>query len=84
LTAPAPADVFDFSDVSFGADTIVGFDPTRDAIRIATGQAGSYAAIQADISSAGGGTLITLDANRSIILNGVAPTSLTTTNFHFT
>src|SRR5207244_4192546 len=80
--APAP-EVFDFSDVRFGNDTIVGFDPTQDAIRLGNGQAGGFAAVQADMSATAGGTLIALDASRSIMLSGVAAASLAASNFRF-
>jgi len=84
LTATADPEVFDFSDLSFGNDTIVGFDPAQDAIRLGgSSQAGSFATVQADMSATAGGTLITLDASRSITLSGVSPTSLAASNFRF-
>jgi hypothetical protein len=83
LTAGATPEVFDFSDLTFGNDTIVGFDPTRDAIRLSSSLADSFAAVQSDMSKAAGGTLIALDPMHSIMLSGVASASLTAANFRF-
>jgi hypothetical protein len=84
VTAGAGPEVFDFGDLSVGNATIVGFDPTQDAIRLSSSLAAGPAALQSDISTTAAGTLITLDKTHSIALNGPAPTSLTAANFGFT
>lgn len=75
--------LFDFSDIDFGNDTVVGFDPTQDAIRLNPSLAASFVAVQSDMSQSGSDTLITLDATHSILLSGIQPSSLTAANFLF-
>jgi len=75
--------LFDLTSGNFGDDIIGGFDPSADILKIGTGQAASYAAIQADLSSSGGNAVITLDSTHSITLQGVAPGSLSAANFAF-
>jgi hypothetical protein len=83
LTADTSPEIFDFSSLSVGNDTIVGFDPTQDTIRLSSSLAGSFAAVQSDTSSTVGGTVITLDPTRSITLSSINPADLTPTNFRF-
>jgi hypothetical protein len=83
VTATGQPEVFDFSSLDFGNDTIVGFDPARDAIRLSSSLADSLATLQSDMSATAAGTLITLDKTHSIALSGVAPNSLTAANFRF-
>jgi hypothetical protein len=73
-------DVFDFSNLSFGNDTIAGFDPTQDALRLNHTQVNSLTVVRNDMFATAGGMLIALDATHSITLNGVAPASLTAAN----
>jgi hypothetical protein len=72
---------FDFSNVAFGNDTIAGFDPSTDAIKLPASLATSFAALQGGITAAAGGALITFNATQSILISGVAPGSLTASNF---
>jgi hypothetical protein len=44
-TATAP-EIFDFSSVSFGNDTIAGFDPTHDEVCLSDSLPGNFAAVQ--------------------------------------
>ena len=82
LTAQAGTPtLFDFTNLAFGADTIVGFDPSRDTIELPTSLAAGFAAVQADLSQAAGGALITLNASQSILVSGVAPANLGPANF---
>jgi hypothetical protein len=83
LPAPTSPEEFDFSSLAFGNDTIVGFDPAQDAIRLNHTQVNSFAGVQADMTSAGGGTVITFDASHSITLNSVASVALIASNFRF-
>jgi VCBS repeat-containing protein/probable HAF family extracellular repeat protein len=83
LTATSGPDVFDFSSVQFGSDTITGFDPAQDSIKLSQTLAADFATVQADMSSVAGGTLMTFDASRSITLSGVSSSSLIATNFQF-
>jgi hypothetical protein len=79
--APGPT-AFLFSEVSLGQDTIQGFDPSQDAIVLSHTQAANAATVLSDASSTGAGTLITLNPAQSILLQGVAPSSLHPTNVH--
>jgi hypothetical protein len=84
LTAGPKPEIFDFSSLGFGNDTIVGFDPAQDALRLGSGLAQNFATVSADMSvTPAGGTLIALDKTHSIILSGVSPSSLGATNFRF-
>jgi FG-GAP-like repeat len=74
---------FVFDDLSFGVDTIAGFDPSEDAIALPQSLAGSFAALQGLMSATASGTLITFGSNQSILIEGVAPGSLTGSNFYF-
>ena len=84
LTAQPAPETFDFGGWVFGNAEIAGFDPTQDAVLLSSGLVGSFASVEADMSAAGGGTLITFDASHSLTLDGVAPASLGAANFRFT
>jgi hypothetical protein len=74
LTAlPETPTLFTFEDMSFGNDTIAGFDPTRDTVELSHTQATSFADLQNHMTNVGGGTLITFDSTHSIQINGIAP-----------
>lgn len=83
LSARGNPEIFDFSHVSLGIDTIGGFDPTRDAIRLGSGEASDFATVRSDMRSDAGGTLIALGANHTITLTGIDPASLSAANFRF-
>ena len=84
LTAQPVPETFDFGGWMFGKAEITGFDPAQDAIRLSSGLVNSFASVAADMSAAGGATLITFDAFHSLTLDGVAPASLGAANFRFT
>ena len=73
--------LFNFDDIAFGNDTIAGFDSTRDTIQLPHTQATNFADLQSKMTNVNGSTLITFDASHSIQINGVAPTSLGSSNF---
>ena len=81
LSAAAGPTQFLFSDVAFGQDTIQGFDPTQDAVVLGHAQAPDAATLLADAAATGAGTLVTLSPAQSILLQGVAPSSLHPNNF---
>lgn len=69
-------------DYSFGHDTITDFDVTEDTIDLTPFD--QYGAItQLNITEDSGNTTITIDADRSITLNGVSAGSLVAANFIF-
>ena len=76
-------DQFILSQTSFGNEVINGFDPTHDLIQLSGATVANFKTIQTDMVSAGGGTLITLTGNQSILLHGVSPDSLHASNFGF-
>ena len=82
LTAAATApNLFVFDDISFGNDTIAGFDPTRDMIELPHARVADLATLNSDTSSVAAGTLISLTASQPILIDGVAPESLGPGNF---
>ncbi|MBV9825374.1 MAG: DUF4214 domain-containing protein [Alphaproteobacteria bacterium] len=83
LTALSSPEAFDFSNVTMGQDTIYGFDPTQDAIRISHTTAASFAQVQASFTASAAGTVMSFGVSQSIYLPGVAPTSLSAPNFRF-
>jgi hypothetical protein len=80
LTSP---EVFDFSSWTFGADSIVGFDPNQDTIQLSHHAVDGFDAVQARMSTNAGETLISLDSARSLTLDNVAPAALSAANFRF-
>lgn len=84
LTADPKPEIFDFSNLGFGDNTIIGFDPTQDVLRLSSSLAQNFATVVADTSAtASGGTLIDFDKTHSITLSGVAPSSLNAANLRF-
>ncbi len=82
LTAVA-SETLDFTGVGYGNDTIAGFDPSTDVLKISRMLAPDFAAIQNDLQSSGGNTVITLGSSHSITLQGMVPQALTASNFAF-
>jgi hypothetical protein len=80
--APAPTE-FVFNNVNFGRDTILGFDPSQDAIVLDHTQLTDFSAATAHASATGAGTLIALGPTQSIALNGVPLSSLNPSNLQF-
>ena len=83
LSAAGGPTAFLFSDVSFGNDTVFGFDPSQDAIVLSRAQAPDAASALADATQTASGTLINLGPTQ-ISLQGVSPASLHPNNFLIT
>jgi hypothetical protein len=83
LTATSAPEAFDFSNVTFGAATIAGFDPSQDAIRFTAAPGSRSAGTLPPVSAVAGGTLIALDPAHSVTLAGIAPGSLSAANLRF-
>ena len=76
-------DEFIFTSFSAGAHTISGFDPARDIIEFSKTDFANFAALEASTTTSGGGTLITLDSNSTLLLQGTSASSLHSSNFAF-
>jgi Tol biopolymer transport system component len=76
LTATVSPDLFVFGDIAFGNDTIVGFDPARDTVRLSHSRVADLDALRNATIDVGGGTLIALGNGQSITIGGVASSSL--------
>jgi hypothetical protein len=76
LTATRSPDLFVFGDIAFGNDTIVGFDPAQDTVRLSHSRVADLDALRNATTDLGGGTLITLGTGQSVMINGVASSSL--------
>jgi len=86
LTAQAGVPtLFVFTDVSFGSDGIVGFDPIRDTIQLPTSVASDFQTVQSKMqaNAAVNGTLIHFNSSQEIAIANVAPGALTASNFKF-
>jgi uncharacterized protein DUF4214 len=83
IAAPTGPTSFMFNNPGFGHDTILGFDPSQDAIALSRGQIPDFATLLADASQSGSGTLIGLGPSQSILLDGVPLSSLHPSNFQF-
>lgn len=87
LTGGSGADTYrftttEFGDTDFGHDTITDFDVAEDVLDL-TPFTDIGAIEQLDFSEDGGNTVISIDADRSITLNGVSAASLVAANFIF-
>src|SRR5207247_65501 len=76
LTATNSPDLFVFGDIAFGNDTIVGFDPAKDTVRLSYHRFADLEALRGATSDVGGGTLITVGNGQSIVIGGVASANL--------
>ena len=84
LTALAAQDeMFVFTSYAAGAHAISGFNPARDLIELSLAKFAGFSAVQAHSTNSAGGTLIALDANASLLVQGVLPASLTAGDFVF-
>ena len=74
--------LFVFTDMTLAADTITGFDPTRDTIQLPSSVAPDFATIQSKTANYGTGSVITLNpGHTAIFINDVTPGSLGAANF---
>jgi hypothetical protein len=82
---PQVPTLFDFTNLTFGNDTIAGFDPTRDTITLPHAVVTDLATLNNETTTtAAGSTLIALNPSQSITITGVAKGSLdfaTASNF---
>lgn len=83
LTASNTSETFNFTAGNFGNDVIQGFSTGNDVIALSAQQTNGFAAVQNELSSSQGGTVLTLDSSHSILLPGVTPSSLSASNFSF-
>ena len=66
-----------------GIHTITGFDPAQDSVALSSALFPSFAAVQAESVAYNGGTLIALGQSAVEIIQGVAPSQLSSSNFVF-
>jgi hypothetical protein len=76
------ADVFKFAP-GFGNNTINGFQTSRDVLNFDPALIRNYMAAMHDTKQVGANTVITVDANDSVTLAGVAASHLTASNSSF-
>lgn len=82
LTGGAGADTFVFSPLK-GRDRITDFDVESDVIALSRSQLVDFTSVMAQATQTGAGTLISLDASTSLILNNVLKANLTAGHFDF-
>ena len=83
LNATAGRDDFDFTSYAAGAYAISGFDPSQDLIELSKANLADFADLQAHSTGSGAGTLIALDSTSSLLVQGVQPSDLHSSNFVF-
>ena len=76
------ADIFKFAP-GFGNNTINGFQTGKDVLNFDPALIRNYMAAMLDTKQVGANTVITVDANDSVTLAGVAASHLTASNFSF-
>jgi hypothetical protein len=82
LTAsPITPDEFVMTNLAAGAHTIAGFAPTQDIVELSKTLFPTFTDLQAHTSASAGGVLIDLGNGSSLLLQGVSPNSLHTSNF---
>jgi Ca2+-binding RTX toxin-like protein len=88
MTGGTGADTYEFyseayGNNEFGHETITDFDVAEDVLDVNNLGITNIADVNAIASEAGGNTVLTIDGNNSITLNGVALSALDATNFIF-
>ena len=82
LTAtPMTPDEFVFISFAAGSHTIDGFNPLQDMIEFSKAQFASFSDVQAATSAVSGGAMINLGNGSSLLLAGINPASLHTSDF---
>ncbi len=76
-----PLTVLDEAGSGLSLPTITGFNPVTDVIQVQSHQEANFAALS--VSSITGGATVYVGNGAFIDLNGVAPSSLTASNFRF-
>ncbi len=82
-TATPGRDVFGLNSYTNGVHAIVGFDPAQDLIALSSTAFSNYAAVQAHEAPYMGGTLIALSSSANVVIQGVTPSQLDSSNFVF-
>jgi hypothetical protein len=77
-----PAETVVFGATGFGTDTLTGFSITQGVIELPRTIAASFATVQAHEAATAGGTLISFSPSESILISGIAPSSLHASNFN--
>ncbi len=83
VTATPGADQFDFTSSMPGSHAITGFDPAQDSVALSSALFANYAAMQAHEAPYIGGTLIALSSTANVVIQGVTPSQLDSSNFAF-
>jgi phospholipase/lecithinase/hemolysin len=83
VSAVGQSDEFVFTSFAAGAHAISGFDLKEDVIELSKASFSDFASVQAHSTGSGGGTLITLDPTSTLLVQGIAPTDLHSSNFAF-
>jgi Ca2+-binding RTX toxin-like protein len=81
LTGNAGSDTFVFR-AGLGQDTVTDFTPGQDVLDVRDGIFADAAAALAAATASGSGILITIDANNTILLQGVTLANLHASDFH--
>ena len=83
LNATAGKDDFVFTSYTAGTHSISGFDPSQDLVELSKANFPDFADLQAHSTASGGSTLIALDSTSSLLIQGVQPSDLQSSNFAF-
>ena len=83
LAATSEDDAFVFTAFAAGAHAIAGFNPAHDLVEFALANFANFAAVQAQSTASGGGTLIALGGGDQLLVQGVAPGALGAGDFRF-
>ena len=80
VATPGP-DQFNLTAYQAGVHTISGFNPSQDTLALAAGAFPTYAVVQANEAAYQGGTFINLTPTAAIVIQGVTPSQLGSSNF---
>jgi hypothetical protein len=83
VNATAGRDVFDFAAYAAGAHFISGFDPSQDLVELSKANFADFADLEEHSSASVGGTLVALDSASSLLIQGIQPIDLASSNFAF-
>ena len=83
VSATGPNEEFVLASFAEGAHAITGFDPTQDVIELSRASFADFASLEAHSTAASGGTLIALDSTSTLLIQGVSPTDLHSSDFVF-
>jgi VCBS repeat-containing protein len=83
MTGGGGPDTFVVAGANFGTDVITDFNIHNDVIQFSAALFANYAAVVGAESFDGHNTTITHGTNEAVVLQNVAPSSLSQSNFHF-